>query len=145
MLSSYIDTYIVIKKKKNTKKARYCFRIPDITKFCARMWNQCGSYPTPFSSHPAQSCTTGVWSHAPLPRSNYISWKQPSRGHSLAHAGVVNLSGTDLEKRHLQALEVLLGLVRHGHMESNYPECDLEVGEGEHRLHVGLFPWPADW
>lgn len=62
----------------------------------------------------------------------------------MACAGVVYLSGTDLEKRLLQALEVVLGLLRHGHMESCYPECDLEVGEEEHRLRVGLFPCPAD-
>lgn len=75
---------------------------------------------------------------ASLPSSSYISWKQPSRG--MLWPMLVSLSGTDMEKRLLQALKVVLGLLRHWTHGIYYPECDLKVGEGKHRLCVGLFP-----
>lgn len=134
ILFSYTDKYIAIK----LEKAGYYFRIPRYLQvLCLNMESRCGSCPSP-----AQSWITGVWTHAPRPSSSCVSWKQPFRGHSVALIGVIYLRVRDQEKTStgMQVLEVVPGLLGHGHMESQAPRMWPRSGRVRSWTPWGLVP-----
>lgn len=90
----------------------------------------------------AQSWITGVWTHSPQPSSSCVYWEQPSRGHSVAHIGVVYLRVRDQEKRStgMQVLEVVPRLLGHGHMESQAPRMWPTSGRVRSWTPWGLVP-----